>query len=59
MSEVNATTCKKCGEQHRIDHYKNMHFYFCPAVNRVLLVNDSDELVRESRVREPDVYGEF
>ena len=54
-----SVTCKKCGKEHRIDRYRDLHFYVCPIVNRVLLVNDKDELVRESRIYKPDEYGEF
>ena len=60
MSEVTETaSCKKCGQEHRIDRYRELYFYVCPIVNRVLLVNDKDELVRESRVYSGDEYGDF
>lgn len=61
MSEVTEETalCKKCGEEHRIDRYRDLHFYVCPIANRVLLVNDKDEVVRESRTYGIDEYGEF
>ena len=43
MSET--TTCKKCGAEHRIEDYRTLKYYYCPEVNRVLLL--SDEVNRE------------
>lgn len=39
MSETVA--CKKCGEQHRIEEYRTLKYYYCPKVNRVLLLSDA------------------
>ena len=38
MSEL--TTCKKCGEPHRVEDYRTLKYYYCPEVNRVLLLSD-------------------
>ena len=43
MSET--TTCKKCGDEHRIEDYRTLKYYYCPEVNHVLLL--SDEVNRE------------
>lgn len=61
MSEQfeDTATCKKCGQEHRIDRYKNLHFYVCPTANRVLLVNDKEEPVEERRAYDPDIYGDY
>lgn len=37
---MDSTLCKKCGEQHRIDSYREVRYYVCPKVNRVLLVSE-------------------
>ena len=42
-------TCKKCGEQHRVDEYRGVKHYVCPEKNIVLLLvqdetsNDSEK----------------
>ena len=37
-------TCKKCGEQHRVDEYRGVKHYVCPVIGRVmLLVQDNEE----------------
>mgnify|MGYP003705732557 CR=1 FL=1 len=36
-------TCKKCGEEHRVDAYRELKYYWCPLVNRILLVNNEKE----------------
>lgn len=37
------TTCKKCGEQHRIEKYRELKYYLCPNVNRVLLLTEEKD----------------
>ena len=38
------TPCRKCGEEHRVENYRNVPYYVCPHVNRVLLlVQDENE----------------
>jgi len=36
--DIPTTKCKICGEQHRVDTYRNMTFYVCPRTLRVYLV---------------------
>ena len=38
MSET--TICKKCGEEHRVEGYRTLKYYYCPKVNRVMLLSD-------------------
>ena len=41
-------TCRKCGEQHRVDAYRELKYYWCPTVNRILLVvNEEKQVVDE------------
>ncbi len=40
---MDSTLCKKCGEQHRIDSYREVRYYVCPVVNRVLLLTDGED----------------
>lgn len=36
--------CRKCGEPHRVESYRELKYIYCPLVNRVLLlVQDEDE----------------
>ena len=37
---MDSTKCKKCGESHRVDSYREVRYYVCPKVNRVLLVSE-------------------
>lgn len=44
--------CKKCGEQHPLERYEYMFFYyFCPEVKRVMLVSNplQQELKQEAK----------
>ena len=44
--------CKKCGEQHLLERYEYMmYYYFCPEVKRVLLVSNpmQQKLKQEAR----------
>lgn len=34
--------CKKCGFSHRVDSYRNVKFYTCPVVNRVILMTEDN-----------------
>jgi len=45
---METTKCKKCEGEHRIEDYRTVKYYVCPAVNRVLLVNDGDDNEREN-----------
>ena len=45
--------CKKCNAPHRVDAYRDVKFYVCPLVNRVLLLSGEekkDETVCESSI---------
>ena len=35
-----STVCKKCGEEHRVETYRTLKYYYCPQVNRVMLLSD-------------------
>ena len=36
-------TCKKCGNQHRVDEYRGVKHYVCPEKNIVLLLVQDEE----------------
>lgn len=40
---MDSTKCKKCGESHRVDSYREVRYYVCPVVNRVLLLTDGED----------------
>lgn len=45
--------CKKCNAPHRVDAYRDVKFYVCPLVNRVLLLSGEekkDETVCKSSI---------
>ena len=42
-AETETTKCKKCAEEHRIESYREVKYYVCPHVNRVLLVNQDEK----------------
>lgn len=42
-TEVETVQCKKCGEQHRVDAYRDVKHYVCPHVNRVILLVQDEE----------------
>lgn len=42
-TEVETVQCKKCGEQHRVDSYRDVKHYVCPHVNRVILLVQDEE----------------
>lgn len=41
----NQITCKKCGGLHGIDVWRDVWFYYCPKVNRVILLDMSKKEV--------------
>jgi len=38
MKPPTTTTCKVCGEQHKIEQYRSVQFYGCPKTGRIYLV---------------------
>lgn len=40
---VEHTVCKKCGRTHRVDSYRDVKFYMCPDVNRIILLTEKDD----------------
>ena len=40
MLESSVAICKKCGATHDVERYRTLTYYFCPEVNRVLLLSD-------------------
>jgi len=40
---VEHTVCKKCGRTHRVESYREVKFYLCPDVNRVILLLEKDD----------------
>lgn len=43
MGHPETTTCKVCGEQHKIERYRTVLFYGCPKTGRVYLVPKREE----------------
>ena len=35
--------CKKCGETHPVEVYREVKFYQCPKVNKVLLMTEEKQ----------------
>lgn len=42
-AEEKTAQCKHCKEEHRIESYREVNYYVCPKVNRVLLVNQDEK----------------
>ena len=38
---VAITMCKKCGQEHPVEEYRTLLFYYCPVVNRILIVSEA------------------
>lgn len=43
------TPCRKCGEEHRVENYRNVPYYVCPVKNVVLLLVQNEETDTKSQ----------
>lgn len=41
--------CRKCGEMHRVESYRELKYIYCPQVNRVLLLVQDEETPDEDK----------